>query len=206
MREIMKTTTHRQLPARNSTLDAANELAATECSRAIAELLCPRTSTSCVAIGRGLFGGEPTSFGADRFTTFEVGFGSPAEHFTNPNLRLAVLKDLFSGDAIPDVPLLLPSAPSRIPLDASVAQSFPILLRGVVALSDLTTNMDELQTGAFSEKHLPYREARGRLRALNVQEIRLCQRRISIDSDFYESVQSQLDQRFSELRGLFLRS
>jgi hypothetical protein len=210
MRGIMKTTTHKQLLAQKAnlqlTLDVANEIAAIECSRAIAELLQPLTSTKCISIGRGPASRGLASCGAARFTTFEVGFGSPAEHFTNPNLRVAVLKDLFSGDAVPNVPLLLPRAPSHTPLAASIAQSFPILLRGVIALSDLTTNRDALQTEAFSEKLLPYQEAHGRLRALNVQEIRLCDRSINKHSDFYESVQSQLDQRLSELRKLFLRS
>ncbi len=201
----MKTTTHKLLLAQKTslqpTLDVVNELAAIECNRGIVELLHPLTSTKCVTIGRKL-----ASLGAERCTTFEVGFGSPAEHFTNPNLRVAVLKDLFSGDELQDVPLLLPRTPSQPPLAASIAQSFPILLRGVIALSDLTTNRDELQPETFSNDLPPYREARGRLRALNVQEIRLCNHSISKDSDYYESVQSQLEQRLSELRDLFLRS
>ncbi len=171
----------------------------------MAELLSPGTPVTRISVGRGSEYLSRELRGAERLAKFEVGFGSPTEQFTKPSLQLSSLKELFSGQSLIDVPLLLPTLASHGPLAASVAQSFPILIRGTITLSDLTIERDDLVAEGFPELR-PYREARGRLRALNVQEIQLCSPNFNRGSEYYPQIQSQLEQRMLKLRELFLRS
>lgn len=179
--------------------DTINDLAAIECSRAMAELLIPGASIARIFVG------HPKLLGAikEKTIAFEVGFGAPGMDLQCSQLTLSALKDLFSGKTLEDTPLFLPTEPHGTPLAAARALSFPILIRGTIASSNLQMNSDYSSLVGYT---LPYREALGRLQALNVHEIQLYLPTINqeSDEDYQEQAADQLQDRMNMLRELFL--
>jgi len=71
------------------------------------------------------------------FVPFEVGFGCPGVCSFESKLSLDSVIELCAGGRLSDVPLKIPHTISRNALSDAVAESFPVLLRGIIAVDDL---------------------------------------------------------------------
>jgi hypothetical protein len=116
-----------------------------------------------------------------------------------PALSLNSVMELCAGGTIQEVSLKIPHTVSRTPLSAATAESFPVLLRGIIAVDDLVPCSDDLHGASLCSASL-YREVRGRLNALNVRAITLCQPRVSEESEYCKSVRSQWKGNVAKLR------
>lgn len=200
----MSVVTRSDLLTKQSSFSLANGLAANRCRAAMAALLHRDANTTVMTIQSKRGDARLARAAEPLRVKYEVGFGSIATDHHEPTLRLSALQELFSGQSLKSVPLLLPVAPLNSPLTAALSQAFPVLIRGTIAKSSLVMNSDELRTESFSRPLSPYREARATLWALDVEEIRLHTPSIDHESEYYEAVVHQMNQRFSDLRKFFI--
>ena len=144
---------------------------------------------------------QPINQTKEQLVAFEVGFGSPGLKYLEPSLSLESIRMLFSGGELRNVPIILPCCPSPAPLSTTIAQSFPVLVRGTISRTQLLPSPLTLPTlDQLSPK--PFEEARANLSALNIRSIALYKPRISAESDYFEVVEGQFKHNMTLLQQL----
>jgi hypothetical protein len=145
---------------------------------------------------------RPPKHTREQLVAFEVGFGSPGLKHLEPSLSLESIRVLCSGGELRNVPIIVPSCSSPTPLSTTIAQSFPILVRGTISRTQLVPSPLTLPTvNQLNPK--PFEEARANVSALNIRSIALYKPRISAESDYFEVVEGQFKHSINLLQQLF---